>query len=88
MTKVIVLTTVLGLSALGMACGDAAPANNTANKPTNVATPAPAATVAPATPAANVPAANATNKPAANAPAANAPKANAATPAPAATKKP
>ena len=33
MKKVIVLSTVLGLSALGMACGEAAPANNSANKP-------------------------------------------------------
>lgn len=31
MKKVIVLSTVLGLGALGMACGDAAPANNAAN---------------------------------------------------------
>ena len=73
MKKIIVLSTVLGLGALGMACGEAAPANNAANKPANVATPAPVATVAPATPAANAaPAAN-TAAPAANAakPAAN-----------------
>lgn len=77
MTKVIVLSTVLGLGALGIACGDAAPANNTANKPAN--TPAPVATVAPATPAATVAntanTANTANKMAT--PAANAPKANA-----------
>lgn len=100
MTKVIVLSTVLGLSALGMACGEA-PANNAANKPaantTNVApvsTPAtvttPANTMAPNS---NAPAANASNsamKPATNTMAPNSnmkPAANAA-PSPAATKKP
>jgi hypothetical protein len=52
MKKVIVLSTVLGISALGMACGEAANTNTSANKPANVtvnanvATPAPAATVA------------------------------------------
>jgi len=54
MKKVIVLSTVLGLSALGMACGDSA-SNNTANKPANnanaiivpanTATPIPVATL-------------------------------------------
>ncbi len=89
MTKVIVLSTVLGLSALGMACGEAAntnvtvkPANNS-NAMAPVSTPAP---VSPATPVATAPAGNATNKPAANAPAANAPKANAPVASP--TKKP
>lgn len=83
MKKVIALSTVLGLSALGMACGDAAPANNAANKPANTATPAPVATVAPATPAVNANATNTANKMADNKaadtvkPAANAPKANA-----------
>lgn len=78
MKKVIALSTVLGLSALGMACGDAAPANN-ANKPANTAvntsTPAPVNVAPPAAnvPAANAPAANGA-KPAANAPAANATK--------------
>jgi hypothetical protein len=52
MKKVIVLSTVLGLSALGMACGDAAPANNAANKPANTANTAPANTNA--KPAGNV----------------------------------
>lgn len=54
MTKVIVLSTVLGLSALGMACGDSGTNVNVNAKPANVATPAPVATVAPATPAATV----------------------------------
>lgn len=86
MTKVIVLSTVLGLGALGMACGEA-PANNVNIKVST--TPAPVANVAPvnvAPPAnapANVPAnamgarpaANDAMKPAAvNAPAANANK--------------
>lgn len=75
MKKVIVLSTVLGLSALGMACGEAAN-TNTANKPANnanVATPAPAATAAPATtPAANATVANATPAASATKPAANA----------------
>ena len=87
MTKVIVLSTVLGLSALGMACGEAA--SNNGNKPANNAntstpTPAPVNT---ATPATNVTAPNA-NAPKTNTPPANAPKTNMATPAPSATKKP
>ena len=86
MKKVIVLSAVLGLSALGMACGDAA---SNANKPANNAntsppTPAPVNT---ATPATNVTAPNA-NAPKTNTPPANAPKTNVATPAPSATKKP
>jgi hypothetical protein len=86
MTKVIVLSTVLGLSALGMACGEAATngnANN-ANKPanTNVAPVSTPATVASpvASPAANTPA---------NANAANTAKpVNAATPAANSAMKP
>lgn len=35
MKKVILVSTVLGLGALGMACGEAA--NNTTNKPANIA---------------------------------------------------
>lgn len=60
MKKVIVLSTVLGLSALGMACGEAA-SNNAANKPANAANAANTTNVAPAAnaPAANAPAANA-----------------------------
>jgi len=81
MTKVIVLSTVLGLSALGMACGDSGTNVNVNAKPANVATPAPAATVAPATPAVNVATnanmANTANKMADVKPAANMPKANA-----------
>ncbi|CAN5451850.1 hypothetical protein BH10ACI3_BH10ACI3_25970 [soil metagenome] len=92
MTKVIVLSTVLGLSALGMACGEA-PANNTANKPaantTPASTPAPVMTVAPAmTPAANANSANAMGaKPATNA-AANTMKPAANTMKPAANATP
>ena len=79
MKKVIVLSTVLGLSALGMACGDAATntAANNANKPAMNAAPVstPATVASPVTtPATNAPMANAANsamKPAANAPAAN-----------------
>lgn len=58
MKKVILLTTVLGLGALGMACGEAA--NNTNTKPnTNVA---PANSPAPiASPANTAPAGNTTN---------------------------
>lgn len=84
MKKVIVLSTVLGLSALGMACGEAA-SNNAANKPANVnvSTPAPVSTVAPvSTPAANTNMTNA-NKPANTAavpPAANKPANATATP--------
>ena len=75
MKKIIALSSVLALGALGMACGEAAPANNSTNKPANApAANAPAANA----PAANAPAANApkTAAPAANAPAANAPAAN------------
>lgn len=61
MKKIIALSSVLALGALGMACGEAAPANNSANKPAANA------------PAANAPK---TAAPAANAPAANAPAAN------------
>ena len=46
MKKVIALSAVLGLGALGMACGET-PANNTTNKPMNTMpanTPAPVAT--------------------------------------------
>ncbi len=50
MKKIIALSSVLALGALGMACGEAAPANNSTNKPAN----APAANA----PAANAPAAN------------------------------
>ncbi len=87
MKKLIVLSTVLGLSALGMACGEGSNTNVTvkpANTVVNAATPAPVNT---ATPAANVTAPNA-NAPKANttAPNANAPKANTAAPSP--TKKP
>ena len=42
MKKIIALSSVLALGALGMACGEAAPANNAANKP---AANAPAANV-------------------------------------------
>jgi hypothetical protein len=97
MKKVIVLSTVLGLSALGMACGEAAnnaPANN-ANKANAVtvstpaaSTPAPVNTAPPAN-AAPANAANNTMKPANTNAAANTMKpANTATPAPAPTKKP
>lgn len=49
MKKVIALTSVLALSAIGMACGDAAPANNATNRPaTNANANKPAATPAPA----------------------------------------
>ena len=83
MTKVIVLSTVLGLSALGMACGETATnVSVNANKPAaNVAPVSTPATVT--TPAANVPA---TNTMAANNSAMK-PAANAA-PSPMATKKP
>ena len=82
MTKVIVLSTVLGLSALGMACGGDVANNANAKPANNTTTTAPATNVAPATnaaPAANTmkpantttaPAAN-TMKPATTAPAAN-----------------
>jgi len=87
MKKVILLSTVLGLGALGMACGESANVSVNVNKPANAvlvnaATPAPVNT---ATPATNVTAPNA-NAPKANVPAANAPKGN--VPAPTATKKP
>ncbi len=91
MKKVIVLSTVLGLSALGMACGET-PANNAnVNKPVVVATPANTITIAPAnTPATNVPAtnvkpANTTATPASNMKPANAMKTPMATATP---KKP
>ena len=65
MKKVFVLSAVLGLSALGMACGGTATnnANNTnAVKPANTATPAPTvAAVSPATTTNVAPATNATN---------------------------
>ena len=89
MTKVFVLSTVLGLSALGMACGDAANTNVTVKPanvmPVNTATPmatAPVNQATPMTPPANAPKANVTTTPAANAPKAT------MTPAPTATKKP
>ena len=98
MTKVFVLSTVLGLGALGMACGDTATngTNNTV-KPVNTATVAPVNTATPAT--TNVaPANNSAMAPNANAPksnigttmtpAANAPKAVNVAPAPNATKQP
>lgn len=37
MRKILALSSLLALGALGMACGDAAPANNTANKAANTA---------------------------------------------------
>ena len=87
MKNVIVLSTVLGLSALGMACGDSGTNVNVTAKPANVAvsTPAPVSTpISISTPVANAPA-NA-NKPAANAPASNMKPANAPVASP--TKKP
>jgi hypothetical protein len=49
MKKVIALSTVLALGALGMACGDTAPNTNSTNvKPANTATPAPVNTATPA----------------------------------------
>ena len=66
MTKVIVLSTVLGLSALGMACGGAENTNVTV-KPANVATPAPATPASTMAPATNVAPANAANTGNANA---------------------
>ena len=50
MRKIIALSSLLALGALGMACGDAAPANNATNKPANTApanVTAPANTTAP-----------------------------------------
>ena len=70
MTKVFVLSAVLGLSALGMACGNEPAANNkngnTNVKPATPTTTAPAtpATTAPATPATTAPATSSTMKPA------------------------
>lgn len=65
MKKVIALSTVLALGALGMACGETAPNANTGNtnKPANTSTPAPA-TPAATTPMANVNAPGNANKPA------------------------
>ena len=60
MTKVFVLSAVLGLSALGMACGNEPAANN---KNGNVK-PATPTTTAPATPATTAPATSSTMKPA------------------------
>ena len=61
MTKVFVLSAVLGLSALGMACGGDTAANN--KNGTNVK-PATPTTTAPATPATTAPATSSTMKPA------------------------
>ena len=85
MKKVIVLSTVLGLSALGMACGDV-PANNAnANKPAN--TPAPVST--PMSTPASTPASNMTNGNSAMKPAnSNSAMKPAMTPSPSPTKKP
>lgn len=49
MTKAIVLSTVLGVSALGLACGAPAANNTNVAKPATPAAATPAATVAPAT---------------------------------------
>ncbi len=52
MKKVIALSTVLGMGALGMACGDASNVNVNVNKavstPVRTMTPTPAATMSPA----------------------------------------
>jgi hypothetical protein len=76
MKKVLVLSTVLGLGALGIACGGETPANKpannanaAANKPASTpapATNAPAAQTAPASNATNTAASNTAAKPAAN----------------------
>ena len=58
MKKIIALSSVLALGALGMACGGAAPANNSTNKPANVTNVAPATNVTPATKAVGATAAN------------------------------
>lgn len=63
MTKVFVLSAVLGLSALGMACGGDTAANNK-NGNTNAVKPATPVTTAPATPATTAPATPATTAPA------------------------
>lgn len=93
MRNVIVLSTVLGLSALGMACGDAATnVNINANRATNtVATPMPVNTATPMaanTPAMNMPANNSAMKPTNSMTANNSAMKPAMTPAPTATKKP
>ncbi len=94
MTKVIVLTTVLGLGALGMACGDSSNTNVTV-KPANVSNTtvvapvntAPVSTPVPMT----TPATNMSNvKPANTMPPSNMKPTNSTmkTPAPSPTKKP
>ena len=75
MRKIIALSSLLALGALGMACGDAAPANNAANKPANTmanAANTAANTMANAANTAANTVANAANKMATNAPASNA----------------
>lgn len=62
MTKAIVLSTVLGVSALGLACGAPAANNTNAVKPATPAMATPAATVAPVTAPATTPATAATSK--------------------------
>lgn len=75
MKKVIALSSVLALSALGMACGDAGNTNTATNKPANTnmtkpatPTPAPATNAAPsntnAKPATNAAPSNSNAKPA------------------------
>ena len=93
MKKVIVLSTVLGLSALGMACGDSGTNVNVNAKSANVSTPAPISTSAPvSTPTANLPASNSGNMKPSNTtttPASNMKPANMMkTPVPSPTKKP
>ncbi len=91
MTKIIVLSTVLALSAMGMACGDAGTNVNVNAKMANtmapVSTPAAMNTATPVS--SMTPAMNA-NAPKTNmmAPNANAPKTNTMAPTPSATKKP
>lgn len=76
MKKIIALSTLLALSALGMACGPEANTNTAANKAVANAMNAANAAVANAVNAVNAAVANATNKMAENKPATNAPATN------------